>query len=297
MKEYAQGFSQSQVNPIADFISPTVNVPTMNGWYMIYDEKNKFKIPKTIREVGGKATRITMDGKRAQYSCTPRALDFPVDNLEKLEESELENIFMEGAGMVAQAAALEHETRVVNLAVANAPSSNIYFNQPTDDPVDQIDTAIVNVLKAARTGSMMGVGVVFGTTAFKRFKNQINVRSRFVTAGGNAIPNITTKTISELLFGAPPVMVSLMVQDTAAEGLTPTIEFILDDKILVFARLENPTRRDPSFMKTFRLAGQWMVPGSYTTEDNRGEVAKFDWSEDVQVTNAPASALLVTATH
>jgi hypothetical protein len=41
-------------------------------------------------------------------------------------------------------------------------------------------------------------------------------------------------------------------------------------------------------MKTFRLRGQFMVPGSYMKEDGRGEVAKFDWSEDVQVTNAAA---------
>jgi len=62
--------------------------------------------------------------------------------------------------------------------------------------------------------------------------------------------------------------------------------------VLVFARLANPTRRDPSFMKTFRLNGQFMVPGSYMREDNRVEVAKFDWSEDIQVTNSAAAVRL-----
>ena len=41
-------------------------------------------------------------------------------------------------------------------------------------------------------------------------------------------------------------------------------------------------------MKTFRLMNKWMVPGSYTREDQRAEVAKFDWSEDVRVTNSGA---------
>ena len=83
--------------------------------------------------------------------------------------------------------------------------------------------------------------------------------------------------------------VSLLCYDDAAEGLDESIKFILDGDILVFARRDQPTRNDPSFMKTFRLRGQWMVPGSYITEDGRGEVLKFDWSEDVQITNAAAA--------
>jgi hypothetical protein len=41
-------------------------------------------------------------------------------------------------------------------------------------------------------------------------------------------------------------------------------------------------------MKTFRLANKYMVPGAYTRDDGRVEVAKFDWSEDVKVTNSSA---------
>jgi len=36
------------------------------------------------------------------------------------------------------------------------------------------------------------------------------------------------------------------------------------------------------------LAGQWMVPGSYMSPDGRVEFAKYDWSEDVKVTNSAA---------
>jgi hypothetical protein len=63
--------------------------------------------------------------------------------------------------------------------------------------------------------------------------------------------------------------------------------------VLVFARKDAPTRRDPSFMKTFRLMNKFMVPGSYMRDDGRVEVAKFDWSEDVQVTNAACVRLNV----
>jgi hypothetical protein len=42
-------------------------------------------------------------------------------------------------------------------------------------------------------------------------------------------------------------------------------------------------------MKTFRLMNRFMVPGSYQRDDGRVEVAKFDWSEDIQVSNAAAA--------
>ncbi len=83
--------------------------------------------------------------------------------------------------------------------------------------------------------------------------------------------------------------------DFLRQGLAPDISFLLDTSVLVFARLQNPTRRDPSFMKTFRLMGNYMVPGSYLRDDGRVEVAKFDWSEAIAITNGTAAQLLTVS--
>ena len=101
-----------------------------------------------------------------------------------------------------------------------------------------------------------------------------------------AIP--TEAIASQLFMAQPEVKTSFMVYDSAAEGKAASIGFLLDSTVLVFARKASPTRRDPSFMKTFRLMNKFMVPGSYVREDGRAEVAKFDWSEDVRVTNSAA---------
>ena len=79
-----------------------------------------------------------------------------------------------------------------------------------------------------------------------------------------------------------------MIYDAAAEGIAESINFLLDSAVLIFARKQAPSRLDPSFMKTFRLMNSFMVPGSYLRDDGRVEVAKFDWSEDVKVTNSAA---------
>jgi hypothetical protein len=298
IRAFAQGAAQRATQPVADFLAPTVDVPTSVGRYKIYTEKHRFRIPETRRALGGRATQLGFDVSDGTYNCTPNALDFPVDKLEQLEGQEMENVLQEGSTAVAEVAALAHEKAVIDAALASIGAGTDKTWNSSADPVDDIDQAIITVLKAAKYGSLMGVGVLFGVGAWRIFKNAAAVRGKFVTGGtkgnasgsGLAIP--TLDNVGQLFVSVPDVRASYMVVDSAKEGLAESIGFVLDTSILIFARSPNPTRRDPSFMKTFRLMGQWMVPGSYVTEDGRSEVAKFDWSEDVRVTNSAAAVRL-----
>jgi len=292
LRDYAQGAAQEGVQPVADFIAPTVPVAASVGRYKQYTEKNRFRIPATLRGIGGRATELSFAVADATYNCAPHALDFPVDNLEELEAEGLESVLEEGATLVAEIAGLAHEKLVVDTALSSIGAGTDKTWNSSADPVNDIDTYVLAVIKAAKYGSLMGVGVLFGASAFRIFKNQANVRARFTTAGGNAIPNITPESASSLFLGSPDVRVSYMVYDNAPEGVAEDINFVLDSTVLIFARRANPTRRDPSFMKTFRLTNNYMVPGSYVRDDGRVEVAKFDWSEDVKVTNSTAAVRL-----
>lgn len=125
------------------------------------------------------------------------------------------------------------------------------------------------------------------------FKNHAKVRSMLpVGRKSDNLQIVDMNSARSLLLGTPETRVSFMAYDSAPEGKTANPAFILGSKVLIFARHKSPTRRDPSFMKTFRLNNRYMVPGSYDTPDGRGEVAKFDWSEDPRVTNATAGFLL-----
>src|SRR5476649_2389809 len=81
LKEFAQGAAQSAVQPVADFLAPTVEVPTSIGRYKIYTEKNRFLPPDTSRAIGGRATVLSFDATDATYNCQPNALDFHIDYL------------------------------------------------------------------------------------------------------------------------------------------------------------------------------------------------------------------------
>lgn len=295
LKEFAQGAAQDSIMPIADFLAPTVPVPTSTGSYKVYTEKNRFRIPNTLRSLGGRATELRFDAADATFNCAPHALDYPVDNLEQLEAEGCENMLREGAVAVAEVAALAHEKAVIDAALAAIGGGTAKTWNSSADPVADLDAQILEVIRIAGYGSLMGVGVLFGASAWQIFKNAAAVRGRFVsgTKGKDGFAVVTGENAGSLLLGNPEVRQSYMVADTAAEGKTATNAFVLDTSVLIFARKQKPTRRDPSFMKTFRLMNQWMVPGSYVREDGRAEVAKFDWSEDVKVTNSAAAVRLV----
>ncbi len=295
LKEFAQGAAQESIMPVADFLAPTVPVPTSTGRFKKYSEKNRFRIPNTLRTLGGRATELRFEATDATFNCEPHALDYPVDNLEQLEAEGLEDTLREGAVAVAEVAALAHEKTVIDKALEAVGAGVGKTWNSSADPVKDVDEAIMTVIRKCGYGSLMGVGVLYGATAWSVFKNAEKVRNRFIVGKGSAglgLAVATEDTAGQLFLGNPDVRTSYMVFDSAPEGKDADFNFILDNTVLIFARKSNPTRRDPSFMKTFRLMNKWMVPGSYVRDDGRVEVAKFDWSEDVQITNAAVAVRL-----
>ncbi len=297
LREFAQGAAQSSIMPVADFLAPTVEVATSVGRYKQYTEKNRFHVPDTLRTLGGRAAELRFEATDATFNCEPHALDYPVDNLEQLESEGLENMLREGAVAVAEVSALSHEKAVIDAALAAVGAGTGKTWNDAADPITDLDDAILAVMKAAKYGSLMGVGVLFGAKAWKIFKNQEKVRGRFIVGNGQSKSDLglavpTELSASQMFIGTPEVRTSYMIYDAAPEGKAESISFLLDASILVFARKDAPSRRDPSFMKTFRLMNSFMVPGSYMRDDGRVEVAKFDWSEDVKVTNSAACVRL-----
>lgn len=289
LREYSQGAAQGATSAIADFLAPTVPVGTSTGRYKVYTVKNRFKIPDTRRAVGGQATQIGFAADDATYNCTPHALDFPVDNLEMVESDGLMNIMQEGADICAEVGALAHEKTVIDKALAAIGAGTALSIGASDDVIDQLDSSILSVVLAAKMGGLMDVGILFGAGAWRKVKNHASVRDRFVSGSKAKFNNPTLLDFGEMLVSKCDARVSLMCYDSAPEGKAESMSFVLNGDILIFARKSNPTRFDPSFMKTFRLRNQWMVPGTYQWPDGRGESAKFDWSEEVVVTNSAAA--------
>ncbi len=305
IKEYAQGAAKQAFTAVADFLAPTVQVGGMSGYYKTYGQKQVRRVVQTRRAMNGPAVQLHRDATDTAYLLEAHAIDCPVDEMLLNDESAAENELMSAADEAAEAGALNHEKQVIDMALAAVGSgTNSNFASGSVDPVDVLDEQIAAVMLAAGGGGLMGVRLLFGVTAARRFKNNSNVRARFLGGagaggksggGGASLVTPSLGSFRELLMGNPEVQMSFMVADGAQEGKAASNAFLLDTAILIFACRANPTRNDPSFMKTFRPRGAWMVPGSYKREDGRGEVAKMDWYSLPAVVNS-AAAVRINAT-
>jgi hypothetical protein len=293
IQEYAQGAAQSAAAPVADYLAPTVEVGKPMAHYKVYDDTNRFRVPDTNRGVNGRAAEITWDASDATYNCTPHALDVPVDILETDDDNTMSDCLNEAADLGAAVGALSHEKETLDLALKTlTPGLGQLDFAAGADVVDQLDEKIIALIKDVRYGSLMGVRMLFGPTFFRRLKNHPSVKGRFLGGGKKEVVNPSIEDILGLFITRPEIKLSMMVADSAPAGKPAAADFLLDESLILFAASPHPTRHDPSFMKTFRLRGRWMKPGSYTRDDGRVEVASLDWSHDVKITNTIAGKLL-----
>ena len=298
LTNFAITASQKAIRPVGQFIAPICEVPDMTFRYKVYTELNRYRVPITRRQPGAKATVLGFSGDDASLTLEPNALDFPIPNVDGLSNEGLQYSIMEAQSVLADASALALENEIVNTAQTAALASTLTaaadFTDDGVDPIALLDNLILSVLKAAKNGAP--VKVLFGTTKFKQFRNNKNVRSRYIVAAnggkGNAssVGNVspTIEDVGGLLITNPKVEMSMMVIDQSAAGVASNIQFILDTVVIVFACNDTPNRMDPSFMKTFARMGGFFRSGSYTTEDQRDQVLKMDWTTKPVVTNTAA---------
>lgn len=287
---YAQGRAQEETGIIADFLAPTVNVSQHVAKFRKYDKENRFKIPETLRGLRGNATRLDFDRGDKNYDCAPHALDVALDNIE-IEEAEGENLLMEASDEAASLAGMAHEKETLDKAVSEASVNEDAgdFSNPDKDPVVLINKVMIDIRLAAGGGSRTEIGIIIDPYSVLAFFANKRVKGYFPKSESIAP---TLENMKSLFLGNTDAKVSWLATDEAPAGKAAEIDFVLRGKMLIFARNSTPTRRDPSFMKTFRLRNRWMRPGTYSREDGRGEVVKLDWSKDVQVTNSEAGVLI-----
>lgn len=296
LANFAISASQNAIRKVGSFIAPLCEVPDLNFRYKKYTELNRYRVPNTKRQPGAKATVLSFSGDDLSLTLEPNALDFPIPNIKGLSDEGLKYSMMEAQSVLADASGLALENEIVTIAqtaaLASALTVAIDYTDDTVDPIALLDAMILNVKKSAKNGAP--IKILFGTTKFKQFRNNKNVKSRFIvsnrgaSAAGVGVVAPTIDDVGSLLITNPEVQMSEMVIDQSAPGVAENIQFLLDTVVIVFASNATPNRMDPSFMKTFAPMGGFFTSGSYTTEDQRDQVIKMDWTTLPAVTNTAA---------
>jgi hypothetical protein len=299
LQAFAVTASQKAIRPVGQFIAPLVEVPDLTFRYKKYSELNRFRVPNTKRSVGSPATVLSFSSDDVSQTLTPNALDFPIGNVDNLSDDGLQFAIMEGQTALADASALSLEVEIVTLAMADAALSPLSvavdFSDDLVDPIAILDDTILRVLKASKNGAP--VRVLFGATKFKQFRNNKNVKSRYVvsaTRGAETVGLLSPQIedVPGLLLTNSKAALSFMLSDKSAPGQAEDIRFLVDSTVLVFSCNNEPNRMDPSFMKTFTRFGGLFRSGEYLSADERDQVLKMDWTSIPVVTNSAAVAAI-----
>lgn len=318
LSEFAIDRSQKALRKTGMYVAPQCTVADVTFHYKVYDALQRFTIPNTQRQPGGRATRLSFGGIDAFAKLTPNALDLPIPAIQGLAKEALSYQMQEGMSIIADASSLALEYQQLELALGGMVSANkwtldwtaatsgVSTSDPINDPNYGLDQAIRTVALAA-PGTP--VKILFGYDAMLDFRRNSFVRNKFIVgaSGGKNVglysPKITD--VGDLLFGNPEVQISDMVQNTAplgtvtvpagsTAGMSAELSFLLGHDVIVFASNSTPNRMDASYMKTFTPIDGFFKPGTYMSEDQRDEVAKIDWITLPLVTNATAAVHITT---
>ena len=291
---YIQGAGEQAKSAVADFVAPDVPVPTMMGKFKIWKNKEKLVIPETRRALGTDGTFVDLTLNGGTYNCDPHSLNVGVDFLENQESNVVLNLIQAKARTAANLGGMAHEKRVLDKMLGGATGVDPIDTTGSDDIIKYLNSLLLQVIKGAKGwGANMELRVLFGAGALAKIISHASIISRFKgnqpKGGGFISPTVTD--IANMLMLQCNAQVSLMVQDVNSNVDAEDVEFMLGDQVLVFASTPNPDDYDTSFMKTFRLMGQFMTARYWAAPSGRQNFAGFDWSEDVQIVNASASAL------
>ncbi len=260
----------------------------MFDWWH-YDDKNRFRIPKTIRQSLDRATQITQMGSLKSGKLESHALDFPMDRKD-LDDAGLMMTMQSAADMTAQLMGLAHEKNVVDqMLTAAGAGTDINVNGAGIDILKTLDAAVIELARKAKLGSKFTIKALLGPYAEMRLRAAAAVLNRYKTSAAGKGISPTAASIMEMVMGNVQSQTVMSILDAAPEGSpTESVDFLVGDALVLFVSTDAPTQLDPSFMKTFRMRGNFMVPGYYTRDDGRVEVVKFDDMYMPTVTNSIA---------
>jgi hypothetical protein len=297
LTNYARGIFPDLVasqDPIISRMAPIVPTGSATGKYKNFSDKNAFQNAPTARAIGGPARRLEFLATDADYNCTPQALEIGIDDHERLQAGDMESQMEEGKiQTLLTSAAMSHVNDVVVAAKAglSAAVTPNWTNASTCTPIDDIDAQIQAI---ADDIGMFPTDIIFGLSAWRRFRAAAQVKSSFPNA---AVVGVTPEQAAGILLNPSiRIGVSTSIRDTAKVGAAKATANILGAEVFVFYAAPTPNTMDASFMKVFST-GRNSIESvrRYREERNRSDMLAVDWSRDIRVTST-VSARRLTVT-
>lgn len=292
LTEMSVAYIQDQNNFIAGTIFPIVPVTKQTNKYFVYPKGSFFRTDMSPRPLGDSPNRSSYTTSTDSYGCEEYGEEQVIDDRQRentdnpLEPDRDATIKLTQSGLIYTDQSwagkfFNNSTWTVNQAgVASAPGANqfIRFDQAGADPVKTIRNAIRTMQRT--TGFKPNV-LVLGVDVYEVLINTPSIYGRIqyireaTEAGG------TDEFLLGRLFGVAKVVVAESVAMTSPEGVTDTIDFIMNSKsFLLCYAAPNPSLLTPSagYIFSWSKLGGVVTPNSASVI-RRGRIdrAKSDW--------------------
>jgi len=267
---------------IADMIFPIAQVNKQSGTIVEFSRADALRIEDDIRAPGTEAKRITRSVSSQPFYCNNYALKdgVTIEDRANADPIYANEMFANRGLYLTDKLLLNWENRVASKVTSGsnvgsyAAVASAWTDATNSDPVADVLTGldVVNDTIAVRPNR-----IVFGDLAWRNFRRSEKVRnSIYGSTNAQGYPSIDQ--IKDLL-EVDWIGVGRAFKNTGTEGLAESLNRIWADHVLVFYAPENPSREEPSFGYSLRLA----APGIPNMQVERHPFDSHKKTDDVEV--------------
>lgn len=264
----AVAWSQDQANFAADKVFPICPVNKESDLFAVYEKGYFYRTGQMKpRPLGGRPPATGYEVTQGSYRCEEWSLEHLIDdrtrqNADQPLDPDLAGMrLLQTQGLIQRDTLWATEYFVTGVwgtdwtGVSSGPSANqfLQWDQSGSDPIQFIRGRAVDV--GGKTGYRPNV-IVFGALAYEAFINHPDVLDRIkYTQRGVVTPDIVAT-----LLDVPKVVTPRSVSNTAAEGQSDSIGYILNEtNVLLAYAAPAPSIQEPSAGYTFAYTG--LIPG------------------------------------
>lgn len=241
---------------VADKVFPVVPVMKQSDRYFTYDKGYWFRTGAQKRapssESAGGGFHID---STPSYFCDVLALHMDVDDQTRQNADQPIDMDRDATQFVTQNLLLKREIDFMSKYVkaslwtgASDFTPSIKWDQPTSIPIQDIDS-LKSTIKS-KTGYMPNT-LVLARDTFQILKNNASILDRIkYTQRG-----VVTEELLANLFGVDKLLVADAVLNSAAEGQSDNLDFLIANKALLVYAAPNPSILKPSAGYTFSWQG------------------------------------------
>lgn len=270
---------------IADRVFPMVGVSKKSDYYFIFGRQAWFREHTQVRAPGTRAARVDYQVTTASYNCINYAHAIGVPDEVRKNADEPLRPSIEAVEFIADALDRSREKRVADIVMnssnwAYSASPTTQWSSDTSEPIDDIETAIQNVvLQIGRLPNTM----VMSYEVFKNLKVHPDIldRIKFTRPGA-----IFTETDLSAWVGIPNILVGRSVYDPAQEGASASQTFIWGDDLWIGYVAPTPALMTPTAGMVFR----WTEGGGRMVNQFREDQEHQDVFEAMEYTDEIISA-------